>query len=117
MPSITDSIGRVLGDRYRLVTPLGTGASSHVSLAEAVGLHRRVAIKVLHPALAGDRAFLKRFQAEAQAVAALNHPNILQVYDWGEQDGVPYLVLEFLAGRCLRQVYDTGSLLTPQQAA
>ena len=54
MPSITDSIGRVLGDRYRLVTALGTGASAHVYLADDVSLHRRVAIKVLHPALAGD---------------------------------------------------------------
>ncbi len=116
MPSITDSIGRVLGDRYRLVTALGTGASAHVYLAEDVSLHRRVAIKVLHPALAGDTAFLKRFRAEAQAVAALNHPNILQVYDWGEEDGVPYLVLEFLAGGSLRQVFDTGALLSPEQA-
>jgi eukaryotic-like serine/threonine-protein kinase len=117
MPSITDSIGRVLGDRYRLVTPLGTGASSHVYLAEDVSLHRQVAIKVLHPGLADDRAFLKRFQTEAHAVAVLNHPNILQVYDWGEQDGIPYLVLEFLAGGSLRQVYDTGALLTLEQAA
>jgi serine/threonine-protein kinase len=116
MPSITDSIGRVLGDRYRLVTALGTGASAHVYLADDVSLHRRVAIKVLHPALAGDAAFLKRFRAEAQAVAALNHPNILQVYDWGEQGGEPYLVLEYLAGGSLRQVYDTGVLLTPEQA-
>src|ERR1019366_6795471 len=91
MPSITDSIGRVLGGRYRLVTALGTGASAHVYLADDVSLHRRVAIKVLHPALAGDVAFLKRFRAEARAVAALNHPNT-------------------------RQVYDTGVLLTPQQA-
>ncbi len=116
MPSITESIGRVLGDRYRLVTALGTGASAHVYLAEDVALHRRVAIKVLHPALAGDSAFLKRFRAEAQAVAALNHPNILQVYDWGEEDGVPYLVLEFLAGGSLREVYDTEVLLSPEQA-
>ena len=116
MPSITDSIGRVLGDRYRLVTALGTGASAHVYLADDVSLHRRVAIKVLHPALAGDSAFLKRFRAEAQAVAALNHPNILQVYDWGEEDGEPYLVLEYLAGGSLRQVYDTGALLSPEQA-
>ncbi len=116
MPSITDSIGRVLGDRYRLVTALGTGASAHVYLADDVSLHRRVAIKVLHPALAGDTAFLKRFRAEARAVAALNHPNILQVYDWGEEDGVPYLVLEYLAGGSLRQVYDTGVLLSPEQA-
>jgi serine/threonine-protein kinase len=116
MPSITDSIGRVLGDRYRLVTALGTGASAHVYLADDVSLHRRVAIKVLHPGLAGDAALLKRFRAEARAVAALNHPNILQVYDWGEEDGQPFLVLEYLAGGSLRQVYDTGVLLTPAQA-
>jgi eukaryotic-like serine/threonine-protein kinase len=116
MPSITDSIGRVLGDRYRLVTALGTGASAHVFLADDVALHRRVAIKVLHPALAGDAAFLKRFRAEARAVAALNHPNILQVYDWGEEHSEPFLVLEYLAGGSLRQVYDTGALLTPEQA-
>jgi serine/threonine-protein kinase len=116
MPSITDSIGRVLGDRYRLVTPLGTGASAHVYLADDVSLHRRVAIKILHPALAGDSAFLKRFRAEAVAVAALNHPNILQVYDWGEAEDEPYLVLEYLAGGSLRQIFDTGVLLTPEQA-
>jgi eukaryotic-like serine/threonine-protein kinase len=116
MPSITDSIGRVLGDRYRLVTPLGTGASAHVYLADDVSLHRRVAIKILHPALAGDSAFLKRFRAEAVAVAALNHPNILQVYDWGEEEDEPYLVLEYLAGGSLRQIFDTGVLLTPEQA-
>ena len=116
MPSITDSIGRVLGGRYRLVTPLGTGASAHVYLADDVSLHRRVAIKILHPALAGDSAFLKRFRAEAVAVAALNHPNILQVYDWGDQEDAPYLVLEYLAGGSLRQVFDTGALLTPEQA-
>ncbi len=116
MPSITDSIGRVLGGRYRLVTPLGTGASAHVYLADDVSLHRRVAIKILHPALAGDSAFLKRFRAEAVAVAALNHPNILQVYDWGDEQDEPYLVLEYLAGGSLRQVFDTGTLLTPEQA-
>ncbi len=116
MPSLTDSIGRVLGDRYRLVTAVGTGASAHVYLADDVSSRRQVAIKVLHPALAGDQAFLRRFRAEARAVAALNHPNVLRVYDWGEQDGEPYLVLEYLAGGSLRQIYDTGALLTPEQA-
>jgi serine/threonine-protein kinase len=116
MPSLTDSIGRVLGDRYRLVAAVGTGASAHVYLADDVSLRRQVAIKVLHPALAGDQAFLKRFRAEARAVAALNHPNVLRVYDWGEEDGEPYLVLEYLAGGSLRQIYDTGVLLTPEQA-
>ncbi len=116
MPSLTDSIGRVLGDRYRLITPVGTGASAHVYLADDVSLRRQVAIKILHPALAGDQAFLKRFRAEARAVAALNHPNVLRVYDWGEEGGEPYLVLEYLAGGSLRQIYDTGALLTPEQA-
>jgi eukaryotic-like serine/threonine-protein kinase len=116
MPSITDSIGRVLGDRYRLVRALGTGASAHVYLADDVSLHRRVAIKVLHPALAGDSSFLRRFRSEAHTVAALSHPNILQVFDWGEEDGQPYLVLEYLGGGSLRQIYDTGVLLSPEQA-
>jgi eukaryotic-like serine/threonine-protein kinase len=116
MPSITDSIGRVLGGRYRLVTALGTGASAHVYLADDVTLHRRVAIKVLHPALSGDESFLRRFRAEARAVAALNHPNILQVFDWGEEGGEPYLVLEYLAGGSLRQVFDTKYRLSPEQA-
>src|SRR5271167_2224584 len=116
MPSITDSIGRVLGDRYRLVSALGTGASSHVYVADDVSLHRRVAIKVLHPSLTGDASFLRRFRAEARAVAALNHPNILKVYDWGEDGDAPYLVLEYLSGGSLRQVLDAASPLAPEQA-
>ena len=117
MPSITDSIGRVLGDRYRLVTALGTGASAHVYLADDVSLHRRVAIKVLHPALAGDDAFLRRFRAEARAVAALNHPNILQVYDWGEEDGEP-VPRARVPGRAAASARSTtpGPSLTPEQA-
>ena len=116
-PRIADSVGRVLGDRYRLIRPLGTGASAHVFVAEDVSLRRRVAIKVLHPALAGDEAFLRRFRAEAQVVAALRHPNILRVYDWGEDGGAPYLVMELLEGGNLRSLLDRGHLLTPAQAA
>ena len=114
---IADSVGRVLGDRYRLTRPLGVGASAHVYVAEDVTLRRRVAIKVLHPALAGDEAFLRRFQAEARVVAALRHPNILRVYDWGEDDGAPYLVMELLEGGSLRALLDRGHLLSPAQAA
>jgi eukaryotic-like serine/threonine-protein kinase len=114
---IADSVGRVLGGRYRLTRPLGTGASSHVYVAEDVNLRRRVAIKVLHPALAGDAAFLKRFRAEAQVVASLRHPNVLTVFDWGEDDGSPYLVMELLEGGSLRSLLDRGALLSPAQAA
>jgi serine/threonine-protein kinase len=114
---IADSVGRVLGDRYRLTRPLGVGASAHVYVAEDVSLRRRVAIKVLHPGLAGDEAFGRRFAAEAQVVAALRHPNILRVYDWGEDDGCPYLVMDLLEGGSLRALLDRGELLSPAQAA
>lgn len=117
MPLITDSIGRVLGRRYRLVSALGTGSSAHVFLAEDVSLGRRVAVKVLQPALARDAVFLKRFEAEARSVASLNHPHILRVFDWGEDADGPYLVLEYLAGGSLRDLLDRGVLLDQAQAA
>src|SRR3984957_19855041 len=98
MPLISDSIGRVLGKRYRLLSALGTGASAHVFLAEDVSLQRHVAVKVLQPGLATDEAFLKRFRAEARSVASLNHPHVLRVFDWGEDQDGPYLVLEYLGG-------------------
>ena len=89
MPLISDSIGRVLGKRYRLLSALGTGASAHVYLAEDVSLQRHVAVKVLQPGLAADEAFLKRFRAEARSVASLNHPHVLRVFDWGEDNDEP----------------------------
>jgi serine/threonine-protein kinase len=117
---IGDFVGRVLGDRYRLLAPLGTGGSAHVFLAEDVRLRRRVAVKVLHAALADDEAFLKRFRAEAQAVAGLNHPHIMRVYDWGDDAGGdvsgPFLVLEYLPGGSLRDMLDRGRRLSPAQA-
>ena len=114
---IADSVGRVLGDRYRLTRPLGVGASAHVFAAEDVQLRRRVAVKLLHPGLAGEEAFLRRFRREAQAVASLRHPNILRVYDWGEDRGSPYLVMELLEGGSLRSMFDRGARLSPAQAA
>ena len=117
MGAITEQIGRELAGRYQLEGGLGTGASAHVYLAFDRRLSRRVAIKLLHPGLSGDRQFLRRFTAEAQAVAALNHPNILQVYDWGEEADGPFLVLEYLAGGSLRDLLDAGFRLGPAQAA
>ncbi len=113
---IADHIGRVLGSRYRLSAAIGTGASAHVFLADDVRLGRRVAVKVLHPALADDAAFLRRFRAEAQAAAALNHPNVVAVYDWGEEADGPFIVTEFLGGGSLRAMLDRGHRLSPSQA-
>ena len=111
-----DQIGRVLGGRYRLTGLVGTGASAHVFVAEDVTLRRIVAVKTLHPALADDEAFLRRFRAEARAAAALNHPHIMRVFDWGEADDGPYLVLEHLVGGSLRDLLDAGHRLSPSQA-
>jgi len=109
---IADQVGRVLGGRYRLVAPIGTGGSAHVYVADDTTLRRRVAVKVLQPALALDQAFLKRFRAEAQAAAALNHPNVMRVFDWGEDPEGPFLVMEFLEGGSLRDILDAGHRLT-----
>ena len=101
---LTDRVGQVLSDRYRLLAPIGTGASASVYLADDVTLRRRVAVKILHDALSNDEAFLRRFRAEAQAAAALNHPHIMSVFDWGHDD-VPFLVTEYLGGGSLRHGY------------
>jgi eukaryotic-like serine/threonine-protein kinase len=117
MPLITESVGRVLGKRYRLLSAVGAGASAQVFLAEDVSLRRHVAVKVLQPGLADDEAFLKRFRAEARLVASLNHPHLLRVFDWGEEGREPYLVLEYLGGGSLLDVYQRGTHLSPSQAA
>lgn len=85
-------------------------------LADDVRLRRRVAVKILHPALADDEAFLRRFRAEARAAAALNHPHVMAVFDWGEEADGPYLVSEYLGGGSLRAVLDRGRRLSPSQA-
>src|SRR4051812_15332384 len=113
---MTEQVGRVLGGRYRLIAPIGTGASASVYQADDVTLRRRVAVKVLHPALADDDRFLRRFRAEARAAAALSHPAVMAVYDWGEEDDGPYLVCEYLGGGSLRALLDSGERLSPSQA-
>ncbi|MHB8464910.1 MAG: protein kinase domain-containing protein [Acidimicrobiales bacterium] len=113
---LAEQVGRVVGGRYRLLAPVGTGASADVYVADDVTLRRRVAVKLLHDQLATDKAFLRRFRAEARTVAALRHPNIMAVFDWGEEDGAPFLVLEYLSGGSLRDLLDRGHRLTPSQA-
>jgi eukaryotic-like serine/threonine-protein kinase len=114
--AISDLAGRVLAGRYLLHNAIGTGASGRVYVADDTRLRRRVAVKVLHAALADDAAFLRRFRAEAQLAASLHHPHIVTVHDWGEDD-VPFMVLELLEGGSLRSMLDTGSRLSLAQTA
>jgi serine/threonine-protein kinase len=119
MPSsaVADLVGRVLAGRYRLLGSIGAGASGRVYIADDVRLRRRVAVKVLHAGLSDDAGFLRRFRTEAQLAASLHHPNVMTVYDWGEDEGIPFMVLELLVGGSLRGMLDAGIRLTPAQAA
>src|SRR5262245_44424865 len=100
-PPLPDLTGRTLGD-YQILRRLGTGGMGQVYLARQLSLKREVALKLLRTDLATDSTALMRFQAEAEAVAKLNHPNIVHIHHLGEFDGVRYMVLEYVEGRNLR---------------
>ncbi|MGB8832319.1 MAG: serine/threonine-protein kinase, partial [Candidatus Sulfotelmatobacter sp.] len=95
---------------YEIVSSLGAGGMGEVYRATDTRLGRDVAIKVLPESLARDAERLRRFETEARAVAALNHPNILSIHDIGTQDGTPFLVSECLEGQSLRQELSGGAL-------
>ena len=101
--------GACLGN-YEIVALIGAGGMGEVYRARDTRLGREVAVKVLPEAFARDAERMRRFEQEARAVAALNHPNVLSIYDTGVEDGVPYLVSELLEGESLRQSLDQGPI-------
>ncbi len=106
---MTLTSGTKLGP-YEVVAPAGAGGMGEVYRARDTRLNRDVAVKILPAAFARDPERMWRFQQEAQAVAALNHPNILAIHDFGEHEGSPYLVTEFLEGETLRARLGAGAL-------
>src|SRR5436189_302902 len=94
---------RVLQGRYKIEEPLGVGGSSQVYLARDQALNRDVALKVLDPEAAADGNLRRMFVKEARALAQLSHPNIVAVYDVGEVDDSPFIVMEYLAGGSMKQ--------------
>ena len=118
MPTTTDQrIGLLLQDRYLLVAELGAGASAHVYLADDTRLKRPVALKILHPGLSSDPIFRRRLVSEAHSAATLNHPNIVHVYDWGDEPEGLFLVLEYLEGGSLRDLLERCGVISIAQAA
>ena len=100
---------------YEIVSPLGAGGMGEVWKARDTRLKRDVAVKVLPPAFSADGERLRRFEQEAQSASALNHPNILAIYDIGTEDGAPYIVSELLEGETLRSRL-AGGAFAPRRA-
>jgi serine/threonine-protein kinase len=98
-----DLTGRKLGD-YRLLRKLGRGGMGEVYLAEQESLRRQVALKILHPNLATDGNYVRRFTHEARAAAKLTHANIVQIYEVGQAEGIHYIAQEYVPGQNLRQL-------------
>src|SRR6266508_713279 len=111
---MTLSAGSRLGP-YEILAPIGAGGMGEVYRARDERLKRDVAIKVLPVSFSTDPDRLRRFEQEAQAAGALNHPNITAVYDIGEHEGAPYVVQELLEGETLRQEL-AGGRLSPRKA-
>jgi serine/threonine-protein kinase len=105
--------GVALGDRYRLVKQIAVGGMGEVWEGYDESLARAVAIKVLRAEYAGDRGFLERFRTEARNSAALSHPNIAQLFDYGEQEGSGYLVMELVVGEPLSDLLEREPVLPP----
>ncbi len=96
--------------RYEIVAPVGAGGMGEVYRAHDTELGRDVAVKVLPEAVATDADRVARFRREAQSVAALSHPNILQIFDFGQSAGVSYAVTELLEGQSLRELIRIGPM-------
>ena len=108
---------RVFTERYQIVRHVARGGMAEVYLAHDLLLDRPVALKVLFPEFASDRSFVERFRREARAAANLNHPNIVSIYDWGEEAGTYFIVMEYVDGRTLRDVIRADGPLHPVRAA
>jgi eukaryotic-like serine/threonine-protein kinase len=105
-----------LDGRYHVLDRIAAGGMGEVYRAHDAVLERTVAIKVLHRNLAGDAGFVERFRREARAAASLNHQNIVAVHDWGSVDGIYYMVMEYVAGRSVRELMNEQGLFAPAQA-
>lgn len=104
--------GQKISDRYQIIKSIGEGGMANVYLAYDTILDRNVAVKVLRGDLATDEKFVRRFQREALSASSLSHPNIVEVYDVGEDNGSYYIVMEYIEGKHLKQLLKKRGNLT-----
>ena len=104
--------GQKINDRYEIIQTIGEGGMANVYLARDVIIDRLVAIKVLRGDLAGDEKFVRRFQREALAASSLDHHNIVEMYDVGEDNGMYYIVMDYIQGKTLKQLIKKRGSLT-----
>ncbi len=95
---------KIYNGRYKIIGKIGSGGMADVFQAEDIELGRKVAVKVLHTQFAQDENFIARFKREAQSAARLTHPNIVSIYDVGQEDGTYFIVMEYVAGTTLKQI-------------
>ena len=109
-------IGMMIGDRYEILEKIGTGGMSDVYKAKCHKLNRFVAVKVLKQEFSENDNFVSKFRVEAQAAAGLMHPNIVNVYDVGEENGIYYIVMELVEGITLKKYIEKKARLTYKEA-
>jgi serine/threonine-protein kinase len=118
MPQATepDLAGRVIGNNFRIIAKLGEGGMGAVYRGEQISLRRPIAIKLLKPDLSANQMLVRRFNAEAEAVAKLHHPNTVNIIEFGQdQDGTLFIAMELIEGRSLRSVVHREAPLSPQR--
>lgn len=108
--------GKIIDGRYEIIEEIGRGGMAIVYLAKCMVLNRYVAIKVLRPEYRDDAEFIKRFKIEAQSAGGLSHPNIVSVYDVGNEDDMEYIVMEYVEGITLKQYLATKGVLQWREA-
>ena len=108
--------GQMINDRYEIIKSIGEGGMANVYLAYDTILDRRVAIKILRGDLSNDEKFVRRFQREALSASSLSHPNIVEMYDVGEDNGIYYIVMEYIEGKTLKQLIKKRGALTLSEA-
>ncbi len=110
------SKGQTINDRYEILRSIGEGGMANVYLGHDKILDRNVAIKILRGDLSNDEKFVRRFQREALSASSLAHPNIVEMYDVGEDDGLYYIVMEYIEGKTLKQLLKKRGTLTLSEA-